>query len=366
MATTTINGIALKFTFFSAFAIIDVENGGAHNVILYDPDDKTMIRTLRRTVKVGDLISCEGTWETIKTNTSSFRPSQRLRASSAPECVKMRAVDGGELQSLRQATFGIERRPKKRRKIAAPNKTTPTTTTTTTTTTATSTSTSAGKSMGHSSKMNPRERGSIFVKFILSKIGKEKLNQGTGVVDVAGGGGHVSMAFSLAGVKSTVVDPRDSCGILPKRDRKVYRRAMKKDAMVIKYDTHRAYFGGKVDGSDVAYSGGGESMSIPACGTSKDEGKSKILMDECSLVCAMHPDEATEPSINWAIEKKRPFFLVPCCVFSRLFPQRRSSDGRSVETPADFVKYLLEKHPGTKLATLDIDGANQCVYWTGT
>jgi hypothetical protein len=48
---------------------------------------------------------------------------------------------------------------------------------------------------------------------------RDYLNQGTGVLDVAGGSGHVSMAFGLDGIQSTIVDPRDKVGKLPGRDR---------------------------------------------------------------------------------------------------------------------------------------------------
>ena len=52
----------------------------------------------------------------------------------------------------------------------------------------------------------------------------EYLNKGSGVVDVAGGSGHVSMALGLAGVKSTIVDARNSIGKLPGRDRKIWNQ----------------------------------------------------------------------------------------------------------------------------------------------
>ena len=48
----------------------------------------------------------------------------------------------------------------------------------------------------------------------------------SGVADIAGGSGHVSLAFALAGVPSTVVDPRATVGCLPGRDQKVLRQAL--------------------------------------------------------------------------------------------------------------------------------------------
>lgn len=42
-----------------------------------------------------------------------------------------------------------------------------------------------------------------------------------------------------------------------------------------------------------------------------------------SLVVACHPDQATDPALDYALEAALPFAIVPCCVFPRLFPHRR-------------------------------------------
>jgi len=55
---------------------------------------------------------------------------------------------------------------------------------------------------------------------------REWCNQADGVLDVAGGCGHVSMALGMKGIASTVVDARASVGKLPRRDRKIWKRAL--------------------------------------------------------------------------------------------------------------------------------------------
>ena len=48
------------------------------------------------------------------------------------------------------------------------------------------------------------------------------LNEGHGVLDIAGGSGYLAMALALRGVRATVLDPRSNVGKLPKRDRKLF------------------------------------------------------------------------------------------------------------------------------------------------
>lgn len=58
-----------------------------------------------------------------------------------------------------------------------------------------------------------------------------------------------------------------------------------------------------------------------------------------SLVLACHPDQATDPALDYALEAELPFAIVPCCVFPRLFPHRRllqpSSGGGGTSSDTD-------------------------------
>ena len=372
-AKNTLTGIALNITCFSAFAIIDLavrQDGDVlcHESILFDPsgavEAKAEVRSLRRSIKVGDLVTCEGKWQSSKEKRDKG-PERRLRALSTPICLGMRHCDAAGVGQMKyelgldeKKIPKVKQRPVKRRRDVSDG----------TEIGSSSGSSVTQESCGHSSKTNARDRCEIFVRFVLSNLSPAQLNLGSGIVDVAGGGGHVSLAFALAGVKSTVVDPRDSCGMLPKRDRKVYRRASKNSPLVLQFDTHRAWFGGRVSGADSAFSGGSdEPNSIPPCGTRSDEGASKMLMEGCSAVVAMHPDEATEAAVDWSVENGRPFFVVPCCVFARLFPHRVFEEtGKQVQTQDEFVEYLMRKHPDAQMETLQFDGANKCVYFAGS
>jgi hypothetical protein len=38
------------------------------------------------------------------------------------------------------------------------------------------------------------------------------------------------------------------------------------------------------------------------------------LLEDCSIVVGLHPDQATEPIVDFALENNKSFAVVPCCV----------------------------------------------------
>ena len=347
-------------------------------------------------------------------------------------------------------------------------------------------------------------RGSVMADFIINLVGgSAALTDGAGVVDVAGGSGHLSLALALKGVQSTVIDPRSRAGNLSKRD----RRRLRKTPGAAPFHVLRAWFGGRPQGADTAFEGGADSESIPAvgeiaypgsgpdtttaaqaayrealirllakqlsivakqdvsfktdfakqptqsrlckktkegdgggdvgdvggdvgdgggsCGAkdgdsgngggsgSGEDGTSmnggvdecvsggkggaknihsggisgisgiggsgvidcdnglpgSVLMASCSAVVALHPDEATDAVVDWAVKYRKPFAVVPCCVFARLFPDRRlwGSAGKClgpVTNREELIEYLMAKDPCIRKTTLAFDGANTCVWAT--
>ena len=63
----------------------------------------------------------------------------------------------------------------------------------------------------------------------------------------------------------------------------------------------------------------------------------------CSCVLGMHPDAATDPAVALALALRKPFAVVPCCVYSQLFPKRRTADGAPVATTEQLVAYIRER-----------------------
>lgn len=182
-----------------------------------------------------------------------------------------------------------------------------------------------------------------------------------GVLDVAGGCGHVSMALGLLGIQSTVIDPLENVGKLPNRDHKVWNRSMKKmwneeqcnknndnnydnvycqpvttmikPRKIRQYQTLRAWFGIPPNDND---------FRTPDCHrndipiivassndtTEKEQQQSNLIIlqnisSKITAIVALHPDEATDSIVDIAVELMIPFCIVPCCVFGRLFPHRR-------------------------------------------
>lgn len=200
------------------------------------------------------------------------------------------------------------------------------------------------------------------------------LNERSGVLDAAGGSGYVSMALGLRGVKSTVVDPRESAGKLPKRDRKVWNRALAQQTLnnastavatpmlchpvATPYDTVRAWFGQQTDGIDTAFRSGNDT-DLEIC----DDGHE--LVQSCSAIVALHPDEATDAIVDVAIKTRTPFVIVPCCVFSRLFPHRRMPNSKEpVCSYQELLEYLMAKDDSIQRTNLPFEGANVALWST--
>ncbi|KAJ9465546.1 hypothetical protein DIPPA_07111 [Diplonema papillatum] len=66
---------------------------------------------------------------------------------------------------------------------------------------------------------------------------------------------------------------------------------------------------------------------------------------QADVVVAVHPDEPTEPVVDWCLARRLPFVVVPCCVFARSNRQRRVAGEplAPVTTYEQFIAYLLAK-----------------------
>lgn len=196
------------------------------------------------------------------------------------------------------------------------------------------------------------------------------LNAGSGVIDAAGGSGHVSMALGLLGVISTVVDPRESVGKLPGRDRKIWNRALRTNIIQTTceggiplcqpFHAFRAWFVSKPDGINESFRNADAAADVPVCDETHD------LLTQCGAIVALHPDEATDAIVDMAVKQRKPFVVVPCCVFARLFPKRRHPNNKDcpVSTYDDLLDFLAAKHIDIQRTKLPFDGANIALWAT--
>jgi hypothetical protein len=77
---------------------------------------------------------------------------------------------------------------------------------------------------------------------------------------------------------------------------------------------------------------------------------------ESVLVLGLHPDQATEPIVDACLRVRKPFAIVPCCVFPEENPQRRTAAGGPVRSHEQFVEYLLAKAPCGEIERGVIEG----------
>lgn len=235
-----------------------------------------------------------------------------------------------------------------------------------------------------------------FRRFLVDTFTTAGLAHGAGVLDVAGGAGVLSYELvNLNGVRCTIVDPRK-----PKFEAAVRRVAHRKAQLtqapsLQHYDPASSNSSPSATGDKFpAWSSEWfgrwlfedgverppearrdtwlEKLSADGSACIPTDEQAHILtgeqlnrvMSECSVVIGLHPDSATEAIVDYALSCGKPFAVVPCCVFCKLFPGRRAPDGQAVRSYAQFVDYLQAKSPSIQRKELDFAGRN-VVLWHG-
>ncbi len=162
-------------------------------------------------------------------------------------------------------------------------------------------------------------RARVFAEWLLAAAPRGAL-AGT-VLDVAGGRGDVAAALGAAGVRVVTVDPR------PPRPAAARRRGG---------DAARAP---AAHAAPVAPAHIAELFDA-AEGDAFLERHAEILGD-ITLVLGFHPDEATQHALDFALARKVPYAIVPCCVFAAAAPAPRVRPcGAPVTSVAHFVAWL--------------------------
>ncbi|KAH7058552.1 hypothetical protein BKA57DRAFT_449581 [Linnemannia elongata] len=215
------------------------------------------------------------------------------------------------------------------------------------------------------SKVPHSQRAFIFCRWLVDTFGQEYLNSGSGVLDVAGGKGEISLFLKhMFGIHSTVVEPnvrrdksyqrRNLMEVIQRQldieaggDGNIHRRWL--PAQSNSSEENQQEERGEVDRVKERRRINKEKEAqfvVPRLCTILDDQFAvdhKEVFESASILIGMHPDQATEPIVTMALKHNKPFAVVPCCVFAHENPERRLIDGSEVNTTLDFIQYLTEK-----------------------
>ena len=176
-------------------------------------------------------------------------------------------------------------------------------------------------------KNHKTKRNSEFADFIIEKFGLDNLKKGI-ILDIAGGKGITSFYLTYKyKLNCLIIDPR-GCE-LPKR----YKKMLKKENLNL--NEKRIFF------------------NMNNC----DD-----LINNCSLIIGMHPDEVTCDIVDIGLKKNINFAVVPCCVFNIKFPDRKLKNGKSVIEYNDLIDFILEKDSDIQIGYLNIEGRNRVLF----
>ena len=196
------------------------------------------------------------------------------------------------------------------------------------------------------------------------------------ILDVAGGKGELAARLTLCHkLHVKMIDPRP-CNILDCFNQLVFRSLPKKwqekissqDASIIENAIKRRfqqlviYFPSDSD--------------VSTCLSQLHENEELLnAVKYSSLMIGMHADGATESIVDVAMKYRKPFMVVPCCVFPNLFKHRfipRKNDNDDVNdimvpvrSHEQFCKYLLMKDSHFVMETLPFEGRNVAIWWDG-
>ena len=173
-------------------------------------------------------------------------------------------------------------------------------------------------------------RADLFVNWIIETFGKEKLQKGTGVIDIAGGAGKIADCFIKHGITCTVIDP------------KIRRKQ--------KFQSERGDLGYRQITECFSY----EFLKNPL---------HLNLIENSSLMIGLHADQPTVDIVKIALDFNKPFAVVPCCVFTNLFPDRRLPSGQPVVTTEHLCQYIQSFHPQIQCGFLNFKGRNKVCYF---
>ena len=251
----------------------------------------------------------------------------------------------------------------------------------------------SGDTHGAHDKRQKGARAKIFVEW-LKGLG-ENLGAGSGVLDVAGGRGDVSFELhTVNGIRSTLVEPRRR-----KLNKAQHRWLSSNRGVKRAKKMERAVAAGTVADPLAPFLCAQVQEMFPfgAASLKGPRGAElRQLQENCSCVVGLHPDQATEAIVDFAVSRRKPFAVVPCCVFASASASASAAasasasasavhgkgEGKSAATSDivrqvargeaaavsmsfdEWLRYLQAKHPAIRSAFLNFNGKNCVLYCT--
>jgi hypothetical protein len=209
----------------------------------------------------------------------------------------------------------------------------------------------------------------------------------THILDIAGGKGELAARLCLCHQKRVIlVDPRPASvalcfetTVLPKlpakwRDRFV---AQQQKARADSTKSNNSSYNSNTRMIEELLNDRGYQQIVTHFTTESLQADIRLqqAVANASLLVGMHADAATEAVVDAALAYRKPFVVVPCCVFPNLFVDRRIIVGaadnaaavivRPVRSYEDFCEYLLQKDARFQKTVLPFEGRNVAIWWDG-
>jgi hypothetical protein len=188
------------------------------------------------------------------------------------------------------------------------------------------------------------------------------------VLDIAGGKGELSIRLSLChSIQTILIDPRNE-DLVQCFDKVIYKSLPKKWQQRITAHrlVHENFIADQLQQRTLQIQ---ESFSIDRVETCPQLG---WAVEHAVLLIGLHADGATEDIVDVALKYRKPFVVVPCCVFPNFTaPRWLQTVGPSgiqkvpVRNHAQFCDYLLQKDSHFQKTTLGFEGRNIAVWWDG-
>lgn len=208
-----------------------------------------------------------------------------------------------------------------------------------------------------------------FVEFLINTFGGYAgLSRGSGVMDVAGGAGGLAFELTVRrGIRCVVVDPREvrlnknQRSVLEFRKRSCAELESGLSISPLARSMHQHFQPRELKQLQVMF----ESTEVVAGAAEGQIGGVAEALCNCSVVVGLHPDQALDHIVDAAIALRKPFAVVPCCVFWKHagFAHRRTPTGKHVKTYDELCDYIGAKVDGVREVSLDFPGLNRVFFW---